>query len=132
MDQPLAEARLGTAAYHLIDGLGSVTSLSSPSGVLSNEYIYDTFGKMGASSGALVNPLRYTAREFDQELGLYYYRARYYDQNAGRFLSEDLLRFPEGNNFYGYYSSNGVQWTEVGSASVGLQTNGLAGLAVTA
>ena len=37
-----------------------------------------------------------------------------------------------GNNFYGYYSSNGVQWTEEGSASVGLNTSGLAGLAVTA
>jgi YD repeat-containing protein len=69
IDQPLAEARLGTDAYYLLDGLGSVTSLSSPSGALSNEYIYDTFGKLGASSGALVNPLLYTAREFDQEIG---------------------------------------------------------------
>jgi RHS repeat-associated protein len=40
-----------------------------------------------------VNPFQYTARESDPETGLYYYRARYYDPNTGRFLSEDLLRF---------------------------------------
>jgi hypothetical protein len=32
-----------------------------------------------ASTGSLVNPFQYTARESDSETGLYYYRARYYD-----------------------------------------------------
>jgi RHS repeat-associated protein len=31
----------------------------------------------------------YTGREFDKETGLYYYRARYYDANTGRFLQVD-------------------------------------------
>jgi hypothetical protein len=39
----------------------------------------DSFGKLNASTGSLVNPLQYTARESDTETGLYYYRARYYD-----------------------------------------------------
>jgi RHS repeat-associated protein len=51
------------------------------------------FGNLTASTGPLVNPFRNTARESDTETGLYYYRARYYDQTAGRFLSEDPLRF---------------------------------------
>jgi len=49
-----------------------------------------------------VNPFQYTARESDPETGLYYYRARYYDPAAGRFLSEDPIRFFGGHNFYRY------------------------------
>lgn len=33
---------------------------------------------------------------------LYYYRARYYDPSAGRFLSEDPVGFDGGGNFYRY------------------------------
>ena len=35
-----------------------------------------------------------------------YYRARYYDSSAGRFLSEDPLRFFQGPNFYSYVDNN--------------------------
>lgn len=31
-----------------------------------------------------------------------YYRARYYDAQGGRFLSEDSMRFDAGANFYAY------------------------------
>jgi RHS repeat-associated protein len=35
-----------------------------------------------------------------------YYRARYYDPNVGRFLSEDPLGFRIGSNFYTYVLNN--------------------------
>lgn len=44
-------------------------------------------------AGSLTNPFQYTAREFDPETSLYYYRARYYDPTSGRFLSEGPLGF---------------------------------------
>lgn len=47
-------------------------------------------------AGGPLNPFRYTAREFDEETGLYYYRARYYESSTGRFLSEDPVRFRGG------------------------------------
>jgi len=59
-----------------------------------------------ASTGSLVNPFRYTGREFDTETGLYYYRARYYDPSAGRFLSEDRIQFEGGINFFRYVRNN--------------------------
>jgi len=65
-----------------------------------------------ASTGSLVNPFRYTARESDAETGLYYYRARYYDPGAGRFLSEDPLRFRVGINHYRYVRNNPVNLTD--------------------
>jgi len=42
------------------------------------------------------------ARESDKETGLYYYRARYYDSQAGRFLAEDPIRSPVQPNRYKY------------------------------
>ncbi|MBV9183958.1 MAG: RHS repeat-associated core domain-containing protein [Acidobacteria bacterium] len=37
-----------------------------------------------------------------QKPGLYFYRARYYDSSAGRFLSEDPTGFDGGIDFYPY------------------------------
>ncbi len=91
IDEPLAMLRSGGTSYFHADGLGSVTSLSNAAGSIANTYTYDSFGKLTASTGSLVNPFQYTARESDMETGLYYYRARYYDPNAGRFISEDPI-----------------------------------------
>src|ERR1700751_398925 len=42
------------------------------------------------------------ATKSDSETGLYYYRARYYDVQTGRFVSEDPTKFNAGINFYKY------------------------------
>jgi RHS repeat-associated protein len=106
VDQQLAETRSSTTSYYEADGLGSVTSLSSSSGSLTNTYSYDSYGKLTASTGTITNPYRYTGREVDSETGLDYYRARYYDQTAGRFLTEDPGGFDQGSNFYEYAANN--------------------------
>jgi hypothetical protein len=40
------------------------------------------------------------------------YRARYYDPNIGRFISEDPIRFEGGYNFYAYTLNNPVNWID--------------------
>src|SRR6185369_6987732 len=95
IDEPLSEVRSGTTSYYDADGLQSITSLSNPAGALASTYTFDSFGKLTASTGTLTNPCQYSGREFDQETGIYFYRARYYDQNVGRFISEDPLRYPD-------------------------------------
>ena len=102
IDEPLAMLRSSTTSYYEADGLGSITSLSSSAGALSNTYTYSSFGNIAASTGSLTNSLRYAARDFDAETGLYFNRARYYDTNAGRFIGEDPVRFQGGQNFYTY------------------------------
>ncbi len=102
IDEPLAMLRSAATSYYQADGLGSVTSLSSSTGALAASYTYDSFGNLTTSTGSLSNAFRYTAREFDTETGLYYYRARYYDPVAGRFLNEDPIRFEGGISFYPY------------------------------
>ena len=97
IDEPLAMLRSAVTSYYHADGVSSVTSLSSAAGALTQTYGYDAFGKQTSSSGSLTNPFQYTAREFDSETSLYHYRARYYDQNVGRFLSEDPFGFHGGD-----------------------------------
>jgi RHS repeat-associated protein len=106
IDEPLAMLRSGATTYYHADGLGSVTSLSSAAGALAQTYTYDSFGKLTASAGSLANPFQYTGRESDPETGLYYYRARYYDPAAGRFLSEDSIEFNGGMNLYRFVGNS--------------------------
>jgi RHS repeat-associated protein len=112
IDEPLAELRSGGTSYYEVDGLGSVTSLTSSAGEVANTYTYDSFGNLTASTGTLSNPFRYTAREFDTETNLYFYRARYYDQSTGRFIAEDPIEFDGGKNFYRYVGNNPISRTD--------------------
>ena len=108
IDEPLAMLRSSATSYYQADGLGSVTSLSNSAGALAQTYSFDSFGKLTASSGSLVNPFQYTGREWDTETNLQFSRARYYDPTIGRFLSEDPEKFGAGVNFYDYVSNNSV------------------------
>jgi RHS repeat-associated protein len=112
IDEPLAMLRSSTTSYYDADGLGSITSLSSSAGALAQTYGYDSFGKQTSASGSLTNPFQYTGRELDPETSLYYYRARYYDQNTARFLSEDNTRFDEGVNFYSYVYNEPTDYSD--------------------
>jgi len=108
IDEPLAVLRASATHFYNADGLGSITSLTNAAGATSATYTYDTFGNLTASSGSVVNPFRYTAREWDAEVGLYYYRSRYYDWSLGRFGSEDSETFSADFNFYRYVRNQPV------------------------
>jgi RHS repeat-associated protein len=112
IDQPLAMQRGTTTDYFEADGLGSITSFSTSAGALANTYTYDSFGNTTNSTGSVTNYFRYTAREFDSETGIYYYRSRYYDPSAGRFISEDPTRFDAGVNFYAYVKNNAPNFND--------------------
>ena len=50
----------------------------------------------------------FTGREWDAETQLYFYRARYYDPQLGRFLSEDPIGLAGGINPYVYAGNDPV------------------------
>jgi RHS repeat-associated protein len=89
------------------DGLTSVTALADHTGAIQQTYEYSPFGKDRASTGSTPNRLKYTGREQDPS-GFYYYRARYYDPETRRFLTEDPIGFHGGVNFYAYARNNPV------------------------
>ena len=88
IDEPLALERGKQVYNYHAAGLGSVTELTNSSGVMVKSYQYKGFGQIYSQSGSLSQPFTFTGREHDPESGLYYYRARYYNPRAGRFLPE--------------------------------------------
>jgi RHS repeat-associated protein len=76
-------------------------------------YEYSAYGEIVTQEGGLSNPFTYISREYDPESGLYYYRARYYDAEVGRFLQTDPIGFAGGDaNLYAYVGNNPVNWID--------------------
>jgi YD repeat-containing protein len=53
IDEPLVMLRNGTTSYYQADGLGSVTSLTNAAGTAAQNYTYDSFGNIIATTGSL-------------------------------------------------------------------------------
>ncbi|MFA6498365.1 MAG: RHS repeat-associated core domain-containing protein, partial [Desulfurivibrionaceae bacterium] len=113
IDEPLAvEQKRNTYFFHA-DGLGSIVNLTDQRGRVVQSYEYSSFGRMKEQGGEVKQPYGYTGREWDKELGLYYYRARYYDPKGGRFISKDPIGFAGGDvNLYRYVQNNPVNWID--------------------
>jgi RHS repeat-associated protein len=72
--------RNGQSYFYHFDGLGSVTAITDSTGSTVQRYEYDSFGNIVSMLDPnFKQPHTYTSREYDEETGLYFYRARYYD-----------------------------------------------------
>ncbi|MDH3760002.1 MAG: Ig-like domain-containing protein [Gammaproteobacteria bacterium] len=88
-DDLIKQKRGANSFNYLYDGLGSTRTLTGSDGNASDQYYYDAFGKLLASSGLTANDYLFTGEQYDQGLDNYYLRARYYDQSIGRFTQMD-------------------------------------------
>jgi RHS repeat-associated protein len=113
IDEPLAMNRAGVNHYYLAEGLGSVTALTDETGAVVHTYEYGVFGEITGQTGSLENPFAYTGREWEPEVGLYYYRARWFDPDAGRFASEDPLGLHGwDDNLFRYVINNPIAYVD--------------------
>jgi RHS repeat-associated protein len=110
IDNKLRQTTGGTASYVIADHLGTTRALADASGSVSSGLGYDSYGNL--TTGAASTRYTYTGREFDAETGLMYYRARWYDPQQGRFLSEDPIQFDGGLNWYGYVENDPIQFSD--------------------
>ena len=105
------------------DAGGRRVSLAYPNGVaasydydaagqVAQTYEYDSFGNITNQTGNVENPFTYTGREYDAETGLYFYRARYYDAMAGRFINEDPIGFWGGINLFRYVGNSPIKFKD--------------------
>ncbi len=117
VDEPLMVVRSGQAYFYHADGLGSIVAITNAAGQTAHRYGYDAWGNLRLNSGAfsfsgngIVNTLTFTGREYDDESGLYFYRARTYSPQLGRFLQKDALQgrlaAPQTQNLYSYVGNN--------------------------
>lgn len=96
-------------SYFLTDHLGSSAALTNSTGAIVETLNYDSFGN---NSGSTRTRYTYTGRERDPDTGLLYYRARFYDPQLGRFISEDPIGFEGGINYYAYVGNSPVNYTD--------------------
>lgn len=112
IDEKLRQTNIGAASYYFLqDHLGSTMALTGSSGSLisGQQFQYEAFG---TSAGSSLTRYGYTGRELDSLTGLMHYRARWYDPQQGRFMSEDPIGFDGGLNLYGYAGNNPMMYTD--------------------
>ena len=106
------------AYYYHEDSLNSSSALSDSSQNQVEMNVYYPFGRAKATTpqaGFQVSR-RFTGQVLDAESGLYYYNARYYDPELGRFIQADDiipdLGNPQSYNRYSYVMNNPLRYTD--------------------
>jgi len=116
----------GITSNFLTDALGSPVAVTDNAGAVQTEYTYEPFGKTTPGGASNSSSYQYTGRENDGT-GLYYYRARYYQSELKRFISEDPIEFAGGDvNLYAYVLNSPVNFTDPSGESVGTVCRALA------
>ena len=99
-----------------LDGLRSTVSLTDPAGGSRQSIFYDAWGNERDRIGASANNFTFTGHELDEETGLVYAKARFYDAEVGRFLSQDSflgeVNAPPSLHRYFYAHANPLRFVD--------------------
>ncbi len=105
----------GMMHYHHTDGLGSIRVMDDYQGFgyAAYTYNYDAYGNRTCSSCPQYNPFGYTGQYTDDESGMLYLRARYYDPTTQQFISRDSASASGGSEQpYTYAGGNPVNFVD--------------------
>ncbi|RFB34844.1 wall-associated protein [Brevibacillus sp. VP] len=98
--------------YYYTNAHGDIVEIKDKAGQTLNKYEYDLWGNVESKQEKMSNPFLYAGEMYDEESGLIYLRARYYDPNDGRFITEDTYKGQVDNplslNRYTYVHNNPV------------------------
>jgi len=104
----------GNILYFHQDDLSSVIALTDDSQTIVASYIYDAFGNILSETGTAENEILFASRWYDKDLKLYYFRARWYDPQTGRFTNEDPLGINDlETNLYIYVLNNPINHRDI-------------------
>ena len=117
----------GTVYLFRKNVFGDVTHIYDIAGTLHAHYVYDAWGNHTVVNDTEteigdINPIRYRSYYYDTETKLYYLRARYYDPETGRFISQDNISYLDpqhlsGLNLYAYCANNAIMHIDTTGSS---------------
>ncbi len=120
VDEPLVQVDAGgTRLYYHRNHLYSVSALTTADGIVTERYAYDAYGERlvlnpdgSAKAGLALSSYGFTGRRHEDETGLMYFRARYYDGELGRYIGRSdctnlvkagvYMPIPSGGYFDGW------------------------------
>lgn len=97
--QPAPGVQLMDVFYYHNDHLMSAGLVTNSTGAVCQQYSYKVYGaESSVINSSVFDPSnRYTGQVLDDETGLYYYNARYYDPELARFIQPDAI-VPDASN----------------------------------
>lgn len=117
-DQPVARIYGSTGSstleWYQQSVTGNVEGLLNASGIYVNQTLsYDNWGVTESVSGTPVSSLRWKGMYYDvAPADLYYARARWYDPQARRFISEDPIGLDGGINQYIFGGNDPINYSD--------------------
>ncbi len=119
-DTRVASISNGQTLYYHTDHLGSANVLTDSSGVKKELMEYEPYGQFSRhekyGSSEEVAWFYFTGKKLDEESGLFFYGARYYDPSLGRFLTPDTIvqrpSNPQTFNRYTYCNNNPINFVD--------------------
>ncbi|MBN2657732.1 MAG: RHS repeat-associated core domain-containing protein [Spirochaetales bacterium] len=106
-DHPRLHGRAGSL---LPTRLGSTVLMTDVEGNILWQNDFTPFGEETGASGFVERDGFYTGKKIDSHTGLYYFNARWYDPQLGRFITEDPVK--DGLNWFSYVANNPLRYTD--------------------
>jgi len=112
VDEPLVQyegAGTTSKSWLYANQQGSIVAQANGNGATTGSQAYGSFGE---TEGALASRFGYTEPQYLAPLELYYYKARMYSPELGRFLQTDPIGHKDDLNWYAYVGNSPVNLTD--------------------
>ncbi|HEY3357488.1 MAG TPA: RHS repeat-associated core domain-containing protein [Polyangia bacterium] len=112
----VAKSTYGIVTYFHADHLGSTRLMTDSAGAEVKRYEYAPYGKVISEAGSVPDSHRFTGQVTDDETGLVFFNARYYDPDLGRFIGPDSFvpdaSSPQQLDLYAYANNSPINYVD--------------------
>ncbi len=112
----VCETVSGSVYYFHSDHIGSSNVITDSTGHQVACYEYKPYGETSKANGSFSTDIRFTGQRLDNSTSFYFYGARYYDPELGRFIQPDTIvqapSDPQSFNRYSYCRNNPINYVD--------------------